>query len=124
MPLTGSSNKALMWQLYFTRENRITQIQILFAFNVSLFMKVAAIYLKYEHTLTSFLLLCELYFLFKVFQVLILSAFSLVCLAWCWFLMTRAGGAVSPDLIRAVTTADQMKPLTWICFPAHRNTAY
>lgn len=108
------------------------QIQILFTFNGSLFSRIAAVHLKYEHPLTSFLLLCRLYFLFKVLQVLAgedLSnpqCFFLSVLALCQLLMPRADGAVShpPDLIRAVTTRDQMKPLNWICFLDHRNTEY
>lgn len=46
------------------------QIQIFFSFNGTLFSKIAAMHLKYEHALISFLLLCELYFPFKVLQVL------------------------------------------------------
>lgn len=46
------------------------QIQILFSFNGTLFSKMAAMHLKYEHALISFLLLCGLYFPFEVLQVL------------------------------------------------------
>jgi len=131
--LTVFSNVVIMWCCTLLRKNRIMEIQILCGLNGILFSKIAAMHLKYEHALISFLLLCGLYFPFEVLQVLTVEdltnkqcLFFVVCLVSSQLLMTRTDGAVShlPGIIRAVTTRNQMKPLNCICFPDHGSMAY
>lgn len=88
------------------------QIQILFSFNGTLFSKIAAMHLKYEHALISFLFYSRREATpLRGLQVLIgedltnqQCLFFLACLVLSQLLMARVDGTVShlPDVIRAV----------------------
>lgn len=109
------------------------QIQILFSFNGTLFSKIAAMHLKYEHALISFLFYSRKEAApLRGLQVLISEdltnqqrPFFLACLVLSQLLMTGVDGTVShlQTLLELLTTRNWMKPLRCICFPDHRNTA-